>query len=71
MKALTDFHTYTVQNLSIAVKYDNPMMIAVRKEEAIATFVCRDAPCNKGWQILRKLNSNSIASRRSSKDHTP
>jgi hypothetical protein len=69
MKSLTDFHTYTIQNLSIAVEYDNPMMIAVWKEEAIATFICRDAACNKGWQILRKQNCYSTTS--SSKDHTP
>ena len=44
-------------------------MIAVWKEETIAAFICRDATCNKQWQILRKLDEHFIAAWRISKDH--
>lgn len=47
MNSTVDIHTYSVQNLSIAIKYDNPVMIAIWKEEAIATFISRDAACKK------------------------
>lgn len=52
-----ELHTYTVQNLPIVVKYNYPMMVAVRKEQTIPFFISRDTACRERMTNLRKNQS--------------